>query len=71
MTGKHSGLKSTRSRNYLSIFTQKNIMDFYKDSSITLIDKRDGSDPKGREVYWSAVPKTATPHGLNRVKYSY
>ena len=46
-------------------------MDFYKDSSITLIDKRDGSDPKGREVYWSAVPKTATPHGLNRVKYSY
>ena len=39
---------------------------FLQDCSITLIDKRDGSDPIRREQYWRVVLKTVGPYGLNR-----
>ena len=39
---------------------------FLQDCSITLIDKRDGSDPIWREQYWRVVLKTVGPYGLNR-----
>ena len=33
--------------------------------SVTLIDKRDGSDPKKREDHWMKTLKTVAPYGLN------
>ena len=41
---------------------------FLQDSSITLIDKTDGSDPTRREEYWRVVLKTVAPYGLNRIE---
>ena len=40
---------------------------FLEDCSITLIDKRDGSDPTRREEYWRRVLNTVTPYGLNTI----
>ena len=41
---------------------------FLQDSSITLIDKTNGSDPTRREEYWRVVLKTVAPYGLNRIE---
>ena len=38
-----------------------------RDCSITLIDKRDESDPTRREEYWKRVLSTVTPYGLNTI----
>ena len=66
MRGKHSGVKSTCNQNYLSIFIQRNIMGFFQDCSVTLIDETDGSDHTIREEYWRVVLKTLATYGLNR-----
>ena len=38
---------------------------FLTDSTITLIDKTNASDPTRREDYWSKVLETVAPYGLN------
>ena len=40
---------------------------FLEDSSITLVEKTDGSDPTRRKEYWRKVLKTVTPCGLNTI----
>ena len=42
-----------------------------RDCSITLIDKRDESDPTRREEYWKRVLSTVTPYGLNTIDWLY
>ena len=38
---------------------------FLTDCSITLNEKKDGSNPTRREVYWKKVLETVAPYGLN------
>ena len=40
---------------------------FLEDSSTTLNDKTDGSEPTRREKYWRRALKTVTPSGLNTI----
>ena len=42
-------------------FSSNGHNDFLEASSITLIDKTDGSDSTRREEYWRRVLKTVTP----------
>ena len=48
-------------------FAADNHSCFLTDFSITLIDKKDGSDPTAREEYWRKVLKTVAPYGLNNL----
>ena len=38
---------------------------FLTDCSITLNEKKDGSNPTRREEYWKKVLETVAPYGLN------
>ena len=40
---------------------------FLKYCSITLIDKKDGSDPTRREECWRGILKSVTPYELNTI----
>ena len=48
----------------LEHFATENHDFFLTDSSFTLIDKTDGSDPTKREEYRRKVMKTVAPYGL-------
>ena len=48
-------------------FSSNNHNGFLEDFSITHIDKTDGSDATRREEYWTRVPKTVIPYGLNTI----
>ena len=49
-------------------FSSNGHNDFLEASSITLIDKTDGSDSTRREEYWRRVLKTVTPYELNAIE---
>ena len=46
-------------------FSSPDHMEFLDDVSITLIDKKDGSDSKKREDCWMKTLKTMASYGLN------
>ena len=48
-------------------FSSNDHNSFLEDSSITLIDKIDGSGPTRREKYWRGVLETVTSYELNTI----